>query len=107
MEISKSDWALFRMKLPEWQEAYMNTLNQEYIALLSSDQHPSEKFWALDARMAQDRQRPGVRLQLKKSTLIWNLVELIRDGTITTGDLRDFSEELRQQVEFLLTRKRD
>lgn len=31
----KSDWKLFRTKLPDWQEAYMDKLNQEYIQLLS------------------------------------------------------------------------
>ena len=28
---NESDWKLFRKKVPEWQEAYMNRLNEEYI----------------------------------------------------------------------------
>ena len=37
MEISKKDWKLFREKLAEWQENYMERLNKEYITLLSAD----------------------------------------------------------------------
>jgi hypothetical protein len=36
IEISKSDWKLFRERLPEWQEHYMERLTKEYIELLSS-----------------------------------------------------------------------
>ena len=37
MEISKRDWKLYREKIAEWQENYMEHLNKEYIALLSLD----------------------------------------------------------------------
>lgn len=29
MEISKSDWKLFREKIADWQENYMDRLNKE------------------------------------------------------------------------------
>lgn len=45
---TKKDWALFREKIVEWQEAYMDKLNKEYIDLLNSEGKPSEKFWALE-----------------------------------------------------------
>lgn len=35
MEPSKKDWKMFREKIGQWQEAYMEILNQRYIALLS------------------------------------------------------------------------
>lgn len=35
MEISKRDWKLFREKIADWQESYMDRLNKEYIKLLS------------------------------------------------------------------------
>ena len=45
MEISKSDWKLYRNKIAGWQENYMACLNKEYIALLSADdKKASEKF---------------------------------------------------------------
>ncbi len=44
--ISKSDWKLFREKLPEWQEKYMEKLVGEYITFLSQDDKAaSDKFW--------------------------------------------------------------
>ena len=43
---TKKDWALFREKIADWQEAYMDKLNKEYIELLSGEGKPSEKFWA-------------------------------------------------------------
>ena len=31
---TKKDWALFRSKLPDWQEAYMERLCREYVKLI-------------------------------------------------------------------------
>lgn len=41
---TKKDWVLFREKIADWQEAYMDKLNKEYIDLLNGDGRPSEKF---------------------------------------------------------------
>ena len=35
MEISKSDWKIFREKLPEWQERYMEGLVKDYVDFLN------------------------------------------------------------------------
>ena len=45
MDISKADWKLFRERIPEWQERYMERLNQEYIELLNSSAPASKRFW--------------------------------------------------------------
>lgn len=47
-EVSKSDWKLFREKIGEWQESYMERLVEKYIKFLSSDKAASEKFWELE-----------------------------------------------------------
>lgn len=31
MEVSKNDWKLYRSRIAEWQEAYMERLIQEYV----------------------------------------------------------------------------
>ena len=36
MEVSKSDWKLFRASIAEWQENYMERLVKEYIDLLKA-----------------------------------------------------------------------
>ena len=52
MEMSKSDWKLYRQKIAGWQEAYIERLNKEYIDLLSVDEKKaSEKFWELVERI--------------------------------------------------------
>ena len=43
-KFSEKDWKLFRSKLPCWQEAYMEKLNQEYIELLSGESNATDKF---------------------------------------------------------------
>ena len=32
---SEKDWKLFRSKIVDWQEAYMEKLNQEYVTILT------------------------------------------------------------------------
>ena len=45
-QISKKDWKLYREKLPQWQERYMEGLIQEYIDFLSDEGiQASTKFW--------------------------------------------------------------
>ena len=98
METSKADWKLFREKIGEWQETYMERLNREYIEILSSEKAASEKFWGLDDRMKEDKKKPGVILELRKSNMVWDLLKLIRDGVITVADLSDFSLELQNEI---------
>ena len=102
MKVIERDWKLFRKLVPEWQEAYMDRLNREYIELLSGDGSASDKFWELKKRINKDKNRPGVILEMKRSNMGWNLRDLILDGVITIEDLSDFSEETRFLVDHLL-----
>lgn len=105
MEISKSDWKLYREKISDWQEDYMARLNNEYIALLSAgDKIASDKFWELDKRIKNDRRHPGVIIEVSKSNAVFDIVRLIRLGVITYDDLTDFSDNLQQTVKELLNR---
>ena len=103
--ITKADWKLFRERISDWQESYMDRLVKEYIVFLQSDKAASEKFWELEKRIKRDRKRPGVLIELDKSEMIWDLCGLIRDGVITTDDLDGFSEDCRETVEQLLNRQ--
>ena len=52
MDISKKDWKLFRERLSDWQEKYMESLVKEYANFLNDDKNPaSEKFWELEKRI--------------------------------------------------------
>jgi hypothetical protein len=96
--ITKVDWTLFKNKIADWQEAYMNKLNKEYIELLSEDANPSEKFWKLDKRIKADRKKTGVQLEMSRSNLINNIISLINDGAISFEDLEEFSDELKETL---------
>lgn len=99
MEVSKKDWKLFRERLPDWQEHYMEKLEQEYIVLLSNTQErPSSRFWALDRRIREDKRSPGVRLEFREQTMIYDIVHMLADDVISMDDLKDFSEEVQETV---------
>ena len=102
MEVSKSDWKLFRERIGDWQEAYMERLVKEYMDLLEGEKNASDKFWKLEERIKKDKKHPGVMLELSKGNMIFDIVALINSGAITTADLEDFSDELKESVNSLL-----
>ncbi len=104
MEVSKRDWKLFRTCIGDWQESYMERLVKEYVDLLSGAENASDKFWKLEERIKKDKKHPGVMLELSKGNMIFDIVALINTGVITTADLVDFSDELKESVDFLLHR---
>lgn len=104
MEVSKSDWKLFRALIGDWQEAYMERLVKEYVDLLEGEEKASDKFWNLEERIKKDKKHPGVMLELSKGNIMFDIVSLINSGVITTADLEGFSDELKESVNFLLYR---
>ena len=93
MDISKKDWKLFRERLSDWQENYMEGLVKEYANFLNDDKKPaSEKFWELEKRIKEDKRHPGVIMEMSKSEVIWDIVRLIRLKVIAYDDLSDFSD---------------
>lgn len=98
---TKKDWALFREKIADWQEAYMDKLNKEYIELLNGKGTPSEKFWALEERIRNDKKDTGVQLRMSRSNCISNIVSLLNEGAITMNDLEEFNDELKENIRFI------
>ncbi len=101
---TERDWRLFKNKIADWQESYMDRLNKEYIELLSEDKNPSEKFWKLDKRIKEDRKRTGVQIEMSRSKLIDNIISLINDGAINFENLEGFSDDLKEMVSFFIRR---
>lgn len=104
MEVSKKDWKLYREKIGEWQENYMDRFCKEYVQLLQGDAAPSERFWVLEERIKEDKRRPGVRIELRKCDMMFDLVRLIREEVITFDDLSEFSEDLQEGVKLFMKR---
>ena len=105
MEISKQDWLLFREKVPQWQENYMDRLNREYIDLLSADRPASEKFWALEERIKEDSKRPGAILEFRKRDVAYQIAVMLYDKAIPAEDLEGFSDELKDAVNLFLNER--
>jgi hypothetical protein len=101
MEISKSDWKLFKERLPHWQERYMEHLIEEYVLFLKSDKTASTKFWELEKQIKEDKRHPGVWLSLEKKNVVSDLMRLLKDGVIDENDLVGFSPELKDRVSML------
>ena len=104
MEPSKKDWLLYREKIAGWQEAYMEKLIKEYVDYLNGDEPASTKFWRMEKRIKQDKVSPGVSIELRKNDMVFDLVRLINERVITFDDLEEFSDELREYVEFIQQR---
>ena len=83
-QAEEKDWKLFRKLLPGWQEAYMERLTKEYVELLTSDRQASDKFWALDKRIKEDKRRTGVLARgVSRSNLVQLIIDLIYEEAIT------------------------
>lgn len=102
-QVNEKDWKLFRSRVPDWQEAYMGKLVEEYKALLNGSELASGKFWDLWERLKRDKRSPGVMLEdMSRSTMRMNLLLLLRHGIITIQNLDEFSEELREDLSYVV-----
>ena len=105
MEISKQDWLLYRKKIGEWQEAYMEKLLLEYAELLRKESLASERFWELDKRIKNDKRSRGVVIEVRKQNVVYDLVAMILDGIIAFYDLEGFSDDLKDAVRFMVVQR--
>ena len=96
--ITEADWKVLRKYLPQWQERYMERLCREYVALLSSEQSASDRFWALEKRIRKDKKSSGVIVDMRRSEAVNNILRLYDDGAVTLDELSVFSEELQDFV---------
>lgn len=104
VEPSKRDWKLYREKIGEWQEHYMEKLIKEYADYLYSDLPASTKFWEMEKRIKRDRKTPGICIELRKSNMFWDIARLIHDRVISMDDLEEFSDDLKEAVALILKR---
>lgn len=101
---TEKDWKLFRSKIADWQESYMDRLNGQYMEILSENANPSDKFWKLDKRIREDKKKAGVQVRMSRSNLIYNIISLLNEGAINFEDLEDFSDGLKETVEAFVDR---
>ena len=97
-KFSEKDWKLFRNKISDWQEAYMEKLNKEYIVLLSGEGNGSDKCWKLEKRIREDKKDCGVQCEMSRSNQFYIMLSLLNEGAITFDDLEDFSDDLKDTM---------
>lgn len=102
MEISKSDWDLYKRKLPLGQEKYMEHLNCEYNDILNGSEKAPEKFWKLAKRIQKDKKNASVIVELNRKLAVKTIVDLLNEKIITFDDLKEFSSELKDVVNFFM-----
>ena len=76
----------------------------DFVRTIKRHVNASDKFWKLGERIKKDKKHPGVMLELSKENMVFDIVALINKGVITTADLADFSDEIKESVDFLLHR---
>lgn len=82
----------------------MEKLIKEYASLLNEKKPASEKFWELESLIKKDKHKPGVIIEMRKSEMVYNIIELLNEHVISLDDLSDFSEELKETVSIFLRR---
>ena len=100
----EKDWKLFRKKLPEWQENYMERMIKDYADILSQDKKASDIFWELEKRIWKDKKKTGVIARdLKRSNMFNHILDLLMEGAITLDDLEGFDNDLQEKMHWLMT----
>ena len=98
-DVAESDWKLFRKRLPGWQESCMERLVGEYMEILGGEGRSSEKFWALEERIREDKKRPGVIVRdVRRSTMRDEIARLVLDGAVTLDNLDGFTDDVTSYV---------
>ena len=55
-DCKESDWKLFRVKIVEWQENYMNKLNHKLAKLLTDEKvSAADRFWKAEKIITREK----------------------------------------------------
>lgn len=96
----ESDWKIFRRRVPQWRERYLERKNKEIVyALTNANRTPTEQFW--DAERKISRQAKILVKCLdghSRSKMLMYLMTMYGHGLIEESDLDVFSEELRDRI---------
>lgn len=96
----ESDWKIYRERVSEWRERYLEKKNKEIVAILEDEEKkPTERFW--EARRAMDEEA-GILTDCldghSRSKMSWNLFLMHGHGLVLDEDLDEFSDGLRESI---------
>ncbi len=94
-QCTEYDWKLFKKIIQVYQERFAEKLRQKYIDILQCDKTNLEKFFLLEDSIYHDKKRKIFNIDMRRSQLVYNLIILLKEGSITLQDCNDFSEPLK------------
>ena len=98
-DCKESDWKLFRIKIVEWQNRYIERVNKKISKILADEKiSPAERFWKAEKLINRKKKSTGVIIEMSRSTFKLNLLRLLKEKAITLDDLSDFSSELQEEI---------
>ena len=66
--------------------------------MLSGGGNASDRFWALEKRIREDKKDCGVQCRMSRSNLLSIMISLLNEGAITFDDLEGFSDDLKDTL---------
>ena len=69
--------------------------------MLSGGGNASDRFWALEKRIREDKKDCGVQCRMSRSNLLSIMISLLNEGAITFDDLEGFSDDLKDTLRHL------
>lgn len=80
----------------------MSRLCDKYAAVLTGPYRGSEAFWEVKRLIRQDVKRIGAMAGSEQSEVASIFADLLREQVITVEDIADFSDEVKEMVEYLM-----
>lgn len=99
-KVLESDWKIYSKLIPVWRDRYLQSRNEELLALLSEKaRSPTEKFWEAKKQIDGEAKILDECLgYFSRSKMEMSILMMIRHGMIQDEELEQFSESLRQDL---------
>ena len=81
---------------------YVQPCGEEYIAILQRPANASENFFELEKRIRNDKRSFGVSARISRNNMFQIVVSLPANAVITIDDLKDFSDEFTESINFCI-----
>lgn len=96
----ESDWKVYSKLIPVWRERYLQSKNDDLVAILSNDgKTPTERFWETKVRIDDEAKILDQFLGCHSRSKMWmSMLLMYRYGFILDEDLEQFSESLRRDI---------
>lgn len=100
MDIKESDWKVFRRLHAVALERYCQRILEE-VKLATACNDSYHDCYLRVYRLIQDRDKTMARAfdDLRRSTALMRLVNIINEGLLTDEELKQFSQELQSQID--------